>query len=147
MSLRKYWKLGLVTAACALLGAGASVIASAGAATSTPTEHAGKGRGFASKRLAARAVHGEVVVPSKGGFVTVTFDKGIVKSLSGQQLTLTEGTKTATYKTVTLTIPAGAQVRDNHHAATLADVRAGQRVKVIQAPGKTYVIAHDVRGG
>jgi hypothetical protein len=146
MSLRKYWKLGLVAAACALLGAGASVIATAGAATSTPTKHAGKGGGFAGKRL-GRAVHGEVVVPSKGGFVTVTFDKGIVKSVSGQQMMLTEGTKTATYKTVTLTIPAGARVRDNHHAATLADVRAGQRAKVIQTPTQTYVIAHDVRGG
>jgi hypothetical protein len=155
MSLPKYWKLGAVGASCAVLGAGASVIASAGAATQpsaagtssggTAAQHA-RG-GYGARRLAARAVHGDVVVPSKGGFVTVTFDRGIVQSVSGQQLTLKEGTKKATYKTVTLTIPAGARIRDNRHTATLADVKAGQRVLVVQAPTRTYVVAHDVRVG
>jgi hypothetical protein len=154
MSLRKHWKLGALAATCALTGAAASIIATAGAATppATPsntatTDHAGHHGGFGPRRLIARAVHGDAVVATKNGFVNVTFDRGIVKSVSGQQLTITEGTKKATYKTVTLTIPSGARVRDNRQAATLADVKVGQRAIVIQAPTQTYVIAHDVRTG
>ena len=97
--------------------------------------------------MARRAVHGDLVVAGKQGFVTVTFDRGKVDSVSGQQLTIAEGTKQATYKTVTLTIPSGARVRDDRHTATLADLKAGQRVTVIQAPKQTYVIARTAKTG
>ena len=154
MSIRRHWKLAALMSGCALGGAAASIIATAGAATTTtattsqtPTSGPAHARRIGARRLIARAVHGDAVVPTKSGFVTVTFDRGLVKSVSGQQLTITEGTKKATYKTVTLTIPTGARVRDNRHAATLADLKAGQRVLVIQGPTNTYVIAHDVRAG
>jgi hypothetical protein len=90
-------------------------------------------------------VHGNVVVATRKGFVHVIFDRGIVKSVSGNQLVLKDGTKTATYKTVTLTIPAAARVRDNGARATLADIKPGQRATVIQAPKHTWVIAHDAK--
>jgi hypothetical protein len=46
-------------------------------------------------------------------------------------------------KTVGLTIPVGAKVIDNRATATLADVKAGQRVVVIQAPKVAAVLARD----
>ena len=97
------------------------------------------------RRFAARAVHGTVVVRTRGGFATVTFDRGTVNSVNGQQLTMTEGTAKATYKTVTLTIPSTARVRDNRQQVTLSDLKAGQRVIVVQAPRQTFVVAHTKR--
>ena len=82
-----------------------------------------------------------MVVATKSGFATVTIDRGFVQSVSGQQLTIREGTKNATYKTVTLTIPSSAKVRDNRQASTLSALTAGQRVSVVQAPKRTWVIA------
>jgi hypothetical protein len=89
--------------------------------------------------------HGDVVVRTKAGFFTVTFDRGKVDSVSGRQLTITEGTKKASYKTVTLTIPTGATVRDDRHTASLSDLKAGQRVLVLKAPKRTFVIARTPR--
>jgi hypothetical protein len=145
--IRKHARLLLVAAGCAALGAGASAIATAGAATKHSAQ-AGKRHGAhirPGRRLAARAVHGNLIVATKTGFVTVTFDRGAVKSVSGQELTLTEGTKKATYKTVTLTIPTTARVRDNRQKSTLAEVKAGQRATVVQTPKATFVIARTSR--
>lgn len=142
----KHSRLLLVAICCVAVGAGASVIAGAGAATSTPA-HAKAGHrakvkhGGGLRRFARRAVHGDVVVPTKAGFRTVTFDRGVVDSVSGQQLKLTEGTPKAAYRTVTLTIPANARVRDDHQRATLSAVKPGQRVLVLVAPKRTIVIA------
>jgi hypothetical protein len=144
----KHSRLLLVAVCCAALGAGASVIASAGAATGS--SHAGKGRAAhagALRRFAARSVQGSVVVYTKKGFVTVTFNRGKVDSVSGRQLTITESTKKATYKTVTLSIPANALVRDNRQTATLSVLEPGQRVTVINAPKRTLVVARTSRAG
>ena len=75
------------------------------------------------------------------GFETVTLDRGSFSSLSANQLTINEGTKTATYKTVTLTIPSNATVRDNRQTSTLSALTAGQRVAIVQGPQRTWVIA------
>jgi len=150
--IRRYWKLGAVALSCAALGAGASVIASAGAATSgaspstASSAHTARA-GLGARRLLARAVNGEVVVATKSGFATVTINRGTVRSVNGQQLTLSDGTKKSTYKTVTLTIPANAHVRDNGKKASLSDLTASQRATVIQGPKNTLVIARDVNGG
>jgi hypothetical protein len=145
--IRSHSRLLLVAVCCAALGAGASAIATAGASTGTSSGHAvakhAKRGGL--RRLALRAVHGSAVVHTKQGFVTVTFDRGKVDSVNGQQLIITEGTAKASYKTVTLTIPAGARVRDNRQKASLSDVKPGQRVIVIQAPKRTLVIARTPR--
>jgi len=84
-------------------------------------------------------------VRTRSGFATVTFDRGTVNSVNGQQLTMTEGTAKATYKTVTLTIPSTARVRDNRQQVTLSDLKAGQRVIVVQAPKQAFVVAHTKR--
>jgi hypothetical protein len=146
-SLRKHTRLLLVAAVCVALGAGASAIATAGAASSSSAKTGAAGgraklaRIGGLRRFAARAVHGDVVVRTKSGFATVTFDRGTVDAVSGRQLTIAEGTKKASYKTVTVTIPAGAVVRDDRHQASLSDVKAGQRVLVLVAPKRTFVIA------
>lgn len=143
----RHSRLLLVAVCCAALGAGASAIATAGASTGTSSDHAAAKHATRGglRRLALRAVHGSAVVHTKQGFVTVTFDRGKVDSVNGQQLTITEGTAKASYKTVSLTIPADARVRDNRQKASLSDVMAGQRVIVIQAPNRTLVIARTPR--
>jgi hypothetical protein len=151
-SLRKHSRLLAVAVACLAIGAGASAIASAGAASRThtqvPLRQLRYGRGFARLRaeglrlVAGRAVHGDLVVWTRKGFVTVTFDRGSVSNVSGQQLTISEGTAKATYKQVTLTIPVTARVRDNGQQTTLSQLKQGQRVIVVQAPNRTFVIAH-----
>jgi GTPase involved in cell partitioning and DNA repair len=149
-SIRKHSRLLLVAVCCVALGAGVSAIASAGAATggtgkvSAATKRT---RAVGLKRLAARAVSGDIVVHTKAGFTTVSFQRGKVDSVSGQQLTITEGTAQASYKTVTVTIPANARVRDDRQKATLSDVKAGQRVLVLTGRQQTVVIARTPRAG
>jgi hypothetical protein len=136
-------KLATVGAGCAAVGAGAGILGTAAASsTSAPAKHHhGRHHG-----VLARALHADAVVPAKGGkFVEITLDRGTVQSVSGQQLTLAEGTRAHVYKTVTLTIPAGARIRDNRQAAQLSDVKPGQRAVVIQRPNKTLVIARTPR--
>jgi hypothetical protein len=148
--LHRHVRIALVALSCLALGAGASAIASAGAATGTSGKaKAGTqaGRGHGALRLARRAVHADLVVATKQGFVNVTIDRGKVDSVNGQQLTLTESTKTQTYKTVTLTIPSNATVRDDRQAASLPSLHSGQRAIVVQAPKRTLVIARTPRSG
>lgn len=150
--LRKHLKLVTVAAACVAIGGAGSAIATAGAAssgasttsttlsTAAKTPHA-RGARLRARALERRAVHANVVVATKTGFTTVTVDRGFVQSVSGQALTIREGTKNATYKTVTLTIPSNAKVRDNRRASTLSALTAGQRVVVAQAPQRMWVLA------
>lgn len=143
--IRNHGRLLAVAVCCVALGAGVSAIATAGAATGSSTHAKAVARAGALRRFATRAVHGTVVVHTRSGFATVTFDRGTVDSVNGQQLTITEGTARASYRTVTLTIPATARVRDNRQKATLSAVKPGQRVIVVQAPKRTFVIAHTKR--
>jgi hypothetical protein len=158
MSLtRKHVAAIAVAAGCAVAGAGASMIASAGAASTSaatsPTasktpnarKAAGKHRGFTVQRALRGTVHGVFVVRTSTGFATATLDRGFVQSVSGQQLTIREGTKRATYKTITLSIPSAAVVRDNRQKATLAQLKPGQHVSVLQAPKRTVITARDVK--
>ncbi len=147
--MRKHTRLLLTAACCLAIGAGASAIASAGASTSssakTGTRHglrSGALRAGGLRRLARRTVHADLVVGTRKGFETVSFDRGKVDSVSGRQLTLTESTRTASYKTVTLTIPANARIRDDRRQANLSGLQPGQRVIVLTTPRRTFVIAH-----
>ena len=149
-------RTGAVGAISALAGATAG-IAGSSASSSKPTQTAvasaaiadGPGVRLKFGPLADAAgppVHSDAVVPNeKGGFDTVTMDRGSFSSLSGNQLTITEGTKTATYKTVTLTIPSGATVRRNGEAAKLSDLKSGDTVMVMQSPKATVVAANDAQ--
>jgi hypothetical protein len=145
--LRKHMKLVLVAVACVAIGAAGSAIATAGAAsggsasTTTSAAKAARARGAGARALERRAVQANVVVATKSGFANGTVDRGFVQLVSGQQLTVREGTKNHTYKTVTLTIPSGAKVRDNRQASSLSALTVGQRVMVVQAPKRTWVLA------
>jgi hypothetical protein len=92
-------------------------------------------------------VHSETIVPNQAGdgFETITSDRGSFKTLSGNQLTITEGTKKATYKTVTLTIPTGATVIRNDAKAQLTDIKPGDEVMVNTGPPGTTVMAADAQ--
>lgn len=143
--VRRHARVLLVAVCCLAVGAAASVIAGAGAATTpSPAKKAAKRRG-GLRRIAMRTVHGDFVVHTKDGFRTVTVDRGTVDSVSGQQLRITEGTPKAAYKTLTLTIPSSARVRDDKRPASLSSVKPGQRVVVVQAPKREVVIAHSPR--
>lgn len=147
--LRRHFKLLSIGAACAAAGAGASAIATAGATGTSSTSSSSAGHPAvaraARRSILRRAVQGDAVVATKNGFATVRLNRGFVQSVSGQQLTIREGTRKATYKTVTLTIPAGAKVRDNGKSASLSDLTSGQRVGVVKGPKQTRVVARDAK--
>ena len=138
-------------AVCAAGGIGAGAVATAGAADShsTTARHAAHAQTHANgrtperrlRRLARRTVHASDVVHTRQGFVTRTLDRGTVDSVSGQTLTMTDGTRKAQYHQQTITIPSGAKVRDDRKTASLSDLTAGQRVLVVQMPQRTIVRA------
>jgi hypothetical protein len=90
-------------------------------------------------------VHAEEVVLNKAGtaFITQTEDNGTVVSVSGDQLTIKEGTTSLAYKTVTLTIPSDATISRNGAKAALADFKAGDRVRVTSSSDGTSVFGGD----
>jgi hypothetical protein len=144
--ISRHSRILIVAVSCAVIGAGASAIATAGASTSpAKATGAGAGRVHRLRPWERHAVEGSFVVATKQGFKTVSFERGTVRSISGQQLTLAEGSTKATYKTVTLTIPAGADVRDNGQKSTLSNVTDGQRAIVATGPQNTFVFAHTPR--
>ncbi len=148
--LRKHLTLIVVAATCAAAGAAISAIATAGASTPRAARawefrHGRLGRHLRS--LLRRGVHGTFVVHTASGYQTFTINRGFVQSVNGQQLTVRDGTRKASYHVVTLTIPASARVRDNRQRASLSALSAGQRVVVIQGPGRTWVRAHTARVG
>ncbi len=128
---------------CVAIGGAASAIATAGAATpqSKSTSHSRR----AGRAALERAVHGNLVLATKKGFVNVTFDRGTVQAVQGQQLTLLEGRRSGTHRTVTVSVPAGAVVRVDGKNASLADVKPGQRVRVVQGLARARVVARTPR--
>jgi hypothetical protein len=147
-------RLGAVGVVCAIAGGAAGIAGSSASSPSTAkSPEAGAVIGDAPMLhfklgldAAGPPVHSDTVVPNqKGGFDTITMDRGTYSSLSGDQLTITEGTKTATYKTVTLTIPTNATVRRNDAAAHLSDIKSGDTVMVAQSPQGTVVDARDAQ--
>jgi hypothetical protein len=133
-----------VAALCVALGA-AGGIASSGAATSTTKKSNASRSGRPGGPPGGRAVHEDAVVLNKAGtaFITATEDSGALVSVSGDQLTIKEGTKSVTYKTLTLTIPSGATIKRNGSTAQLSDLKAGDRVHVTKSSDGTTVFAAD----
>ena len=128
-----------------IAGSAAAPSSSKSTASNAAPKRWGPGRRGLRHRLGGPPVHGEFVVPNQSGtrFDNVTIDNGRIKSVSGDQLTITEGTDKATYKTVTLTIPSNAVVRRNWTSAKLSDLKAGDRVHVLVGPRGTFVGAND----
>jgi hypothetical protein len=152
--IRRHSRLLLVAVCCVAAGAGVSAIATAGAATSTSHSASSSGKRAAGAkarrgglRRLLRGVQGSAVVHTANGFATASFERGKVDAVNGQRLTITEGTPKATYKTVTVTVPAGAVIRDNRQKATLSEIKVGQRALVLTAPKRTVVIARTPKAG
>lgn len=148
MRAPKIAKVGGVIGACAALGAVGAYVGNAASSPSTSSaatakakhaERNGPRRGpFGRLR---RAVHADLVVPTQGGkFVNVAVDRGVVQKVEGSSLTLTEGTKTATYRSITIALPSNAVVRINRKPGNLSDVKAGQRALVVRGPQRTLVV-------
>jgi pectate lyase len=138
-------RLGAVIGVCALAGAAAGIAGSAAAPSNNAkkgnsSRHAGPPRGFHGP-----AVHADEVVLNKArnGFITETEDNGKVKSVAGDQLTITEGIGNVTYKDVTLKIPSNATIVRNFAKAALGDLKAGDFVHVSQSSDGTFVLASD----
>lgn len=136
-------------AVCAAAGAGAGSIAVAGASTAHRTSSSKRSAHHARiakdhrglVRLARRTVHADLVVHTKSGFQTVTINRGTLDSVSGDTLTMTDGTRTAKDQQVTVTIPSSARVRNDRKASSLSSLTAGERVMVVQLPKRTVVVA------
>ena len=153
MTPPKIAKVGGVVAACAALGAvggyvgdAASSPSSSSAAAAKPTQAGPNGQRRGPFRGLRRAVHADLVVPTRDGkFANVTVDRGIVEKVEGNSITLREGTKKATYKTITLDLPSNAVVRIKRKPGKLADVKAGQHAMVVRGPQRTLVIVRDAK--
>jgi hypothetical protein len=145
----------VIGALCVAVGAAAGI---AGGSAATSSKSSSKAK--ASERLRSHLrsygpgpfklgggppVHSEAVVLNKArdGFITVTTDAGVVKSISGDEVTITEGTKTLTYKDATVTIPGDATARRNGSKAELGDLKAGDHVVVSRSSDGTFVGAFD----
>jgi len=142
--LNRKLRLGVVIGLCALVGAAAGIAGSAAAPTSKSKQSNATDRAKL-RGLHGPPVHADAVVLNKAGngFITETEDIGKVKSLSGNQLVITEGVKNVTYKDVTLTIPSNATVVRNFAKAQLSDLKAGDFVHVSQSSEGTFVLAAD----
>lgn len=151
MKHRMLVKTTAIGASCALIGAGAGIAsstASSQSGSSAAAPAAGHARHAGRARAMRRAVHADLIVAVRGGgFQKATIDRGVVRSVTGDRLTLAEGTARATLREITLTIPANARVRDNRQASTLAALKPGERVAVWQGPKRTLVSAHTPRTG
>jgi hypothetical protein len=146
-------RLAAVAAVCATAGVAAGTIADAGASAPATkksnhakTVHTGRRLlryGLGQRRLAelSHTVAGSFVVDTKDGFVTVSVARGAVNSVSGDQLTIDEGTLKQTYKTVTLTLPSNTLVRNQHQKSALSSLTKGERVVVIDGPKRALVVA------
>jgi hypothetical protein len=149
MKLRLPRRPWLVLAACVVLGAAGGIAGSAASSrhstSSTTSAHAlarmggFRGAGF------DRAVHVEEVVLNRAGtaFITETDDNGVVKSVSGNDVTITESAGNVTYKDATITIPSGATVVRNGASASLTALKAGDHVQVRRSSDGTSVFAFD----
>jgi hypothetical protein len=151
MSKASMWRAGTTAAVCAVLGAGVGITASAASPRrSTVSVH---GSRVAAKTGAAGSwggwfgaevpVQGDVVVLDKAGngYITETIDDGAVTGVSGDHLTIREGTSSMPYKTIQMTIPASAAVQRDGNSTALSDLKAGDLVVVRHSSDGTAVLA------
>ena len=156
--------IAMVAAICALaavtaaIAQGSGTTKSSSAKSKATTAHGAKASGSAPPGAmggpdgemhgpGGGAVHSVSVVPDKAGtsFITLTTDRGTVKSVdsAGATITIDEGTKSATYKTLTLTVPSGAKVMRDGKTASLAEIKAEDNVSVSSSTEGTTVFAMD----
>ena len=151
MNHRRILNRGVAAALCATIGATAGIATGAAATTKSKAKSAQSSTSTATAKRGpggprgGMAVHEESVVLNKAGtaFITQTLDSGTVVSVAGNDVTLKEGTATVTYKTLTISVPSGATVVRNGATATLADLKAGDRVHIEQSSDGASVFAGD----
>jgi hypothetical protein len=151
MAASKLRTTAVVAVSCAAVGAVAGIAGTAAsprqAGSPSPGAYGGEFRHHRHPPFgpAGPVVHAVAVVLDRArtGFVTVTTDSGKVKSVAGDQLTITEGAGGVTYEDVTLTIPADATIRRDFAKATLADLEPGDFVRVASSSEGTFVFAMD----
>lgn len=154
MAHSNWYKAGALAAGCAVVGAVAGIAGGAASPSTTGKAAAGKARpghfaprfrGGHREGLGGPPVHAEAVVPKRSGsgFETVTEDNGKLKSRSGNDITITEGTRTQTYKDATISVPSDAKVIRDGRKATLDDLKDGDFVRVTRSPERTLVFAVD----
>jgi hypothetical protein len=134
-----------VAAAAGIAGSSAKTSSKKSRTTNNSTQSGTPAHPRLRRVMFGGPVHAEVVVLNKAGtaWITVTEDNGTFSSLSGDQLTITEGTKAVPYKTVTLTIPADAKIIRNGKTAKLTDFVANDHIHVMQSSEGTIVIGGD----
>ncbi|MHB1912946.1 MAG: hypothetical protein ACYCTI_12935 [Acidimicrobiales bacterium] len=99
-------------------------------------------------RLAEHATHVQVVVPSKGSFVTLTLDRGVVSSVSATNISITEAGQT---------VPVKDAIASSTHVIPavlggITGVKGGDHVVVLAKNGTATLIwlpgarPHVVRG-
>jgi hypothetical protein len=153
MTAAKIAKVGGVIGASAALGAVGAYVGNAGSTPSTSsaatakTKQAGpNGQRRGPLGRLRRAVHADLVVPAQGGkFVNVSVDRGVVQTVAGSSLTLREGTKNATYKSITIDLPSNVVVRIKRKPGKLSDIKAGQRAMVVRGPQRTLVVIRNAQ--
>jgi hypothetical protein len=155
--------IGVVAAICALAAVTAAIAQGSGTTKASSTKSKATAHGAQASGSAppvamggpdgdmhgpgGGAVHSDSVVPDKSGtsFITLTTDRGTVKSVdsAGATITIAEGTKSATYKTLTLTVPSAAKVIRDGKTASLAEIKAADDVSVSSSTEGTTVFAMD----
>jgi hypothetical protein len=95
----------------------------------------------------AGSVHAVSVVLDKAGtaFIEQTSDRGTIQSVdsSAGAVTVLEGTKAVTYRTVTLNVPADATVTLDGKTSSLSGLADGDEVSVSSSSDGTSVFATD----
>lgn len=161
--------MAIVVAVCALVGALAGIAGSAAAPSKSKAQaqaakkqamrqarkfrqafrmHGGFGfrHGPGPGMLMGGPVHAEAVVPKPdgSGFITVTTDSGTLNGVDGTTVDVKDGTDKATYEdSVKIDVGSDAVVIRDGKKATLADLQAGDHVRVIQGPKRNAVFAAD----
>lgn len=146
--------IAAVLAACAIAALGAGIAQGSSTKSSTARGRAaqasgrppGPGGGWAGGPGGA-AVHSVSVVLDKAGtgYVTQTTDEGTIESVdsSAETVTILEGTKSVTYKTLTLNVPSGATIMLDGKTSTLSALAAGDHVSISSSSEGTSVFATD----
>lgn len=137
--------LALLASGAAIGAAGGYAVSASGASPSThEPPHATAKKASTARRLGRlrRAVSLTAVLPTRGGtFATFTIERGELTGVAGDQLTLREGTRRATFRTVTTTVDAQALVRLSGKPSSLSALAPGERVRIVQGPRRTVVLA------
>ncbi len=143
--------IAVALAACAVAAAGAGI------AQGSSTKHASSKARAAHLASAPQgpdavapgghAIHSVSVVLDKAGtgFITQTTDEGTIESIdsSAGTVTIVEGTKALTYKTVTLSVPADATVTLDGKTSSLSALAAGDRLSLSSSSDGTTAFASD----